>query len=125
VTPTTIATPSPTEAVLLPTVSVDPSRYSVAYGDDGDYDIAIQRSFVQGKANLTGEVGISRWYRLTGAPLFTQLVDTFTSAIPDGSSFRISLGCVGTRLTASINGTDVISRDQGVLRQRLPPNSSA
>jgi hypothetical protein len=63
----------------------------------------------------TGEVGISRWYRLTGAPPFTQLVDTFTSAIPDGSSFRISLGCVGTRLTASINGTNVITVSDNTL----------
>jgi hypothetical protein len=57
----------------------------------------------------TGEAWINRWDRVAGAPPYTSLVDTFTSAIPDGSSFRISLGCVGTTISGAINGVPVVS----------------
>jgi dienelactone hydrolase len=155
-----IATPSPAQALQLPTASLDPARYSAGYLDSGVYDIAIRRSFAQGEVVVpgtyvdatlsvdvqllqprddqyvqlacreanptteyrmgfrpsTGEVWINRWNGHPQAALpYATLVDSSTSPLPDGSSFRISLGCVGTHLSGAINGTTVVSASDNSL----------
>ena len=64
----------------------------------------------------TGEVWINRWNGRPQAALpYATLVHVSTSPLPDGASFRISLGCVGTRLTGTINGGTVVSASDNSL----------
>jgi len=63
----------------------------------------------------TGQGWINRWYRWTGAPPYTSLAETFTSPIPDGSSFRISLSCTGTSIIGAINGVTIVSASDNTL----------